>query len=257
MTIVTLSTDFSTGDYACGLMQGVIFSIAPDAKIVDLTHDIPRHNILAGARLLERALPYFPSKTVHVMVIDPGVGTTRRPIAVQLGSQFFVGPDNGLISLVWKKYGRQVVHLNKPQYWLDDVSHIFHGRDVFSPAAAHLAKGVELLDMGEKITDPVLLPEYEPIVSATEIQGKILHIDHFGNLSTNIDALTLQNKVFSIAEVSGTSIHRLVNAFGDCQPGELVALIDSAGYLSICVVNGSAVNRLGVKEGEKVFVRFA
>jgi S-adenosyl-L-methionine hydrolase (adenosine-forming) len=257
MTIVTLSTDFGTGDYACGLLQGVIFSIAPDSKIVDLTHDIPRHNILVGARLLERTLPYFPAKTVHVMVVDPGVGTERRPIAVQLGSQFFVGPDNGLVSLVWPKYDSLVVHLNRPQYWLDDVSHIFHGRDVFSPAAAYLARGVNILDMGDQITDPVLLPAAQPVEMPSGIEGSVLHVDHFGNLSTNVKAPHLASKPISAVEIAGMRIERIVNAFGDSAAGELVALIDSAGYLSICVVNGSAANRLNAKDGDQVIIRYA
>jgi S-adenosylmethionine hydrolase len=162
MTLVTLTTDFGRGDYGTGLMRGVVWTIAPQARVLDLSHEIEPHNILQGARLLESSAPYFPAGTIHVMVVDPGVGTARHPIAARLGEQYFVGPDNGLCSLYLRRVEGQggelaFVHLDRPQFWLPRVSHIFHGRDIFAPAAGYLAAGTALQDLGTVISEVVRL----------------------------------------------------------------------------------------------------
>jgi S-adenosylmethionine hydrolase len=260
MSCATLSTDFGIADYACGLLQGVIWTIAPDVEIVPLSHDIPRHDVLAGALLLERSMPYFPDCTVHVMVVDPGVGTNRRPMAARLGQQYFVGPDNGLMTLVYQQCLEdhqeiELVHLNDPKYWSEDVSRIFHGRDIFAPVGAYLARGVPLKDMGTAITDPVLLNIPSPTQSEVGWIGYIIHVDHFGNLSTNLITDHLSGSEEISIRVGGRIIPQLSQTFGDGEPGGLLALIDSSQHLSICVVNGSAEKMLGCRIGDQIQVR--
>jgi hypothetical protein len=156
MRILTLTTDFGADDYGLGLMRGVIWSIAPHARLVDLSHAIPPQDVAAGAELLCRCTPYFPAGSIHLAVVDPGVGTARRPLALQAGAHFFVGPDNGLFDPLLqqaRQHGQPIlkVHLDRPQYWLPFVSAIFHGRDLFAPVAAHLANRVELQQLGSEI----------------------------------------------------------------------------------------------------------
>lgn len=261
MGIVTLTTDFGAPDYACGLLQGVILSIAPETQIVDLTHEIPRHDISAGALTLARALPYFPLGTVHVVVVDPGVGTQRRPMVAQLGDQFFVGPDNGLISYVFLNlrssfFPTRFFQLTQPFYWLMSPSKIFHGRDIFAPVAAHLSNGVAIEKLGILIDDPVLLDIPGIRQDGTAITGQIVHIDHFGNLSTNITAVDLGKRVVTRVIAGNAVISVLATTFQDTADGELVALIDSSDHLSICVVNGNAHQRLLLDIGDPVKVLF-
>lgn len=262
MSLVTLTTDFGHSDYACGILHGVIWSIAPETKIVDLTHDVPRHHTLAGALVLDRALPYFPAGTIHVVVVDPGVGTSRRPLAVKLGNQFFVGPDNGLVSIAASRmetmeYPVEYFHLNRPQFWLKEVSPVFHGRDIFAPVAAHLARGVAPEQMGTRIFDPVQLALPEPQKTREGFLAHIIHVDHFGNLSTNLPGEMLGEMAGVIILAGKARIDGISKTFGDRHPGELVALIDSAGFLSIGVVNGSAQQTLGLGVGDQITVIFS
>ena len=162
MTVITLLTDFGTRDGYPGVMKGVIWKIAPEVQIADISHSIRPQNIYHGALALWRTTHYFPAGTIHVAVVDPGVGTNRRPIGIRLGDQYFIGPDNGLFTLVLERAEVQneliqVVHLNQPQYWLPEISHVFHGRDIFAPSAAHLAIGVSLAKLGTLINDPIRL----------------------------------------------------------------------------------------------------
>jgi len=261
MSLVTLTTDFGHGDYACGILHGVIWSIAPEARVVDLTHDVPRHNTLAGALVLDRALPYFPTGTIHVVVVDPGVGTNRRPLAVKIGDQFFVGPDNGLVSVAARRVeatGNPVeyFHLNRPQFWLKEISSIFHGRDVFAPAAAYLARGIAPDQMGIRIFDPFQLSLPEPEKTREGFLAQIIHVDHFGNLSTNLPGEMIGEESRIIILAGTARIDGVSKTFGDRHPGELVALIDSAGFLSIGVVNGSARQMLGLGIGDQITVIF-
>ena len=177
MTVITLTTDFGSGDHEAGVLKGVIWAIAPDVKIADLSHDIAPHAVIEGAILLWRAAPYFPDGTIHVVVVDPGVGTSRRGIAAHLGSQYFVGPDNGLVSLLLDEAERnsehcEFVHLDQPRYWLPEVTSVFHGRDIFAPVAAHLARGVALSSLGRFITDPTILDIPKPNSYLTWLEGR-------------------------------------------------------------------------------------
>ncbi|HEX2979101.1 MAG TPA: SAM-dependent chlorinase/fluorinase, partial [Anaerolineaceae bacterium] len=191
MSIITLSTDFGLKDGNVGVMRGVIWGIAPQAQLSDLSHLIEPQNILEGALILGRSAPYFPAGSIHVMVVDPGVGTARRPLAAQIDSQYFVGPDNGLITLLLDRAEQagkpvDIVHLDRPEYWLKEVSYVFHGRDIFAPVAAHLANGVPLARLGSPIHDPLRLDIPHPTRTPTGWDAQIIYIDSFGNLVTNL-----------------------------------------------------------------------
>jgi len=259
---ITLLTDFGERDGYPGIMKGVIWGIAPDAQIADLTHSISPQNILEGALALARAVPYFPPGTVHIAVVDPSVGTIRRPIAARIGENFFVGPDNGLLSPLLgeaEKKGTdiQVIHLDRPAFWLPDVSKVFHGRDIFAPAGAWLANKTPLENMGTPIADPVRIKIPAARRMRGGLKGTIIHIDHFGNLATNITRSQLPDSTSTLhVRYKGIEITGLVHAFGEGQPGELVALVDSSGFLSLCVVNDSAADRLKSRPGDPVEVRF-
>jgi len=188
-SIITLSTDFGTRDGFVGIMKGVILSIAPDARIVDVGHWIRPQDILEGQFLLMRAVPYFPKRTIHVAVVDPDVGTSRRPIVVETSEALFVGPDNGLFT-PWLN-GANVYHLNREKYHLENPSATFHGRDIFSPVAAHLASGTSPAELGDPIKDPVIMEIPKPKIKGGTIRGEVIHIDYFGNLITNIPASAL------------------------------------------------------------------
>jgi S-adenosyl-L-methionine hydrolase (adenosine-forming) len=259
MTVITLTTDFGSDDHEAGVLKGVIWNIAPSVKIADLSHDIAPQNVFEAALLLWRCAPYFPDGTVHLVVVDPGVGTTRRPIAARLGSQFFVGPDNGLISLLLanveqQEIGSTIVHLDQPQYWLPEVSRVFHGRDIFAPCAAHLSTGTPLLKLGSQITDPIILNIPQPQKTEHGWQGQVIHIDHFGNLGTNLHASQHLIAKEVVVTIRGKHIDGMVSTFGDRPPGTLIALVDSSGRLAISVVNGSAAQLLGISLGDKIEV---
>lgn len=257
MCFITLLTDFGLKDVYVGVMKGVIWSIAPQAQIADITHLIHPQNVLEGALALGRAAPYFPSGSLHLAVVDPGVGTARRPIAARLGDQAFVGPDNGLCTVLVNQARQagapvQFVHLNQPRYWLPEISNVFHGRDIFAPVAAHLANGVPLEALGSPIDDAHLLPLPKPERTAQGWHGQVLWVDNFGNLSTNLGSQHLSGREPVVVRIAGREIHGLVKTFGERQPGELVAMLDSSGMLSICTVNGSAASQLGAHFGAGV-----
>jgi S-adenosylmethionine hydrolase len=259
MTIITLMTDFGIKDGNVGVMKGVIWGIAPDAQIVDVSHHISAQDVLEGAFILGRSAPYFPPGAIHVGVVDPGVGTKRRPIAARLGAQFFVGPDNGLCTILIERAEQEgspvaVYHLDNPAYWLPEVSNVFHGRDIFSPAAAHLARGVDLPALGTPIADPVRLELPAPQRQGAVWKGQVIHIDHFGNIATNIRREHLAEPGPLSVRLCGTEVLGLVRTFGDRQPGELVALYGSTGNLIVSVVNGDAAGRLRAKRGDPVEV---
>ena len=257
MALITLMTDFGLKDGFVGVMKGVILSLAPQVQIVDLSHLITPQNIREAAIVLHRAVPYFPEGAIHVVVVDPGVGTARRPLAAQLGSQYFVGPDNGEFTLVLERAERanwavEMVCLDQPQYWLAEISHVFHGRDIFSPVAAHLANGVPLRQLGTPIADPVRLDFPQPERTAAGWRGKVTVIDHFGNLAVNIRPEHLEGQSGVVISVCGTEIRGLVRTFGDKRPGELAALFGSSGDLVIAEVNGNAAQRLNAQIGDAV-----
>jgi S-adenosylmethionine hydrolase len=256
---ITLLTDFGIHDGYPGVMKGVIWNIAPDVQIVDLSHDISPQDVMQAALLLGRSAPYFPAEAIHVAVIDPGVGTSRRPIAGQLGEYFFVGPDNGLLTLLLDhaegdRQQVKLVNLDKPAFWLPSVSKTFHGRDIFAPIAAHLAAGTPLDQLGSPIHDPIRLDIPKPVRTPHGWLGQVIYIDHFGNLSTNITAGHLRSSEIMMVIIKETQISGLVQAFGDSAAGSLIAVIDSFAALSISVVNGSAANALHAHVGDPVEV---
>ncbi len=259
MSIITLMTDFGIKDGNVGVMRGVIWGLAPHVHIADLSHMIAPQNVREAALVLARSAPYFPPDTIHVVVVDPGVGTERRPIAAQLAAQRFVGPDNGACSLLLEWAERQAgpvrfVHLDRPAYWLPQISHVFHGRDIFSPVAAHWARGVALEELGTPIDDParVTLPQPQP--AANGWRGEVIHIDHFGNVATNLSREHLQGVESIVVRVAGHEIAGLFRTFGELPAGEMMALYGSTGSLIVSEVNGNAAARLRVNVGAPVEV---
>jgi S-adenosyl-L-methionine hydrolase (adenosine-forming) len=262
LSCITLMTDFGIKDGNVGVMKGVIWRIAPQVQIADLSHMISPQNIPEAALILLRSMPYFPPGSIHVVVVDPGVGTTRRPMAARVGSQYFVGPDNGILTLwleraIAQGHGTHFVHLDHQEYWLPEVSHVFHGRDIFAPVAAHLARGVPLDKLGAPFEDPVLLQLPQPIRTAVGITGEVIHIDHFGNISTNIRQEHLGQPDQVVVRLGDAEIHGLVQTFGERPPGDLIALYGSTGNLIVSVVNGSAAQRLGIHLGDRVQAEFS
>lgn len=261
MNCISLMTDFGIKDGNVGVMKGVIWGINPSAQIADLSHMIAAQDILEAAFILGRSAPYFPAGSVHVVVVDPGVGTSRRPVAARLGSQYFVGPDNGVMTVLleWAEQTGavvEIVHLNRPRFWLAQVSDVFHGRDIFSPVAAHLAGGVPLSELGEPVYDPVRLELPRPRLVDGVWQAMVVHIDHFGNLSTNLTRQHLAALGANVAvRLRGYEIRGLVRTFGERPAGELIGLYGSTGNLIISVVNASAQAAIHAQVGDRVEVR--
>ncbi len=260
MPIITLTTDFGNKDGFVGTMKGVIWGICPEARIADISHEITPQNVAEGAITLWRAAPFFPAGTVHIAVIDPGVGTARRALAARIGDQYFVGPDNGLFTPIIEDAQRAgaettFVILDKPEFWLQQVSRTFHGRDIFAPAGAHLARGVKLEAMGTLINDPVLTPLAKPEKIASGYRAQISVVDTFGNLTTNLPWPDVAGRKLLIS-IKGRVIHGLSTSYGHYQPGDLIALVDSENFIEIAVVNGSAAKALDARAGDTVEVLF-
>jgi len=258
--IITLTTDFGLSDGFVGVMKGVILGINPQATIVDITHDIAPQNVEQGAFLFANAVKYFPASAIHVVVVDPGVGSARRPIALQAGETFFVAPDNGILSLA-VSYPLSVircVHLNKPEYWLPRVSNTFHGRDIFAPVAAHLSLGVPLEAMGEPIADWVRLSWCTTASwrAGDEIVGRVIHIDRFGNIITNIgeEMLAGMDRARMVVKVGGRTLRGIKPTYSAAAPGEAIALISSSWQVEVAVREGNAAQTLGVRFGDKVIL---
>lgn len=261
MSIISIMTDFGVKDGNAGVMHGVILGIAPEARIVDLSHVVQPQNIREAGHILYRSAAYFPKGTVHMVVVDPGVGTERRPMAARIGDWYFVCPDNGIITMFLEKARKngwpyQFVHLNKREYWLSSVSHIFHGRDIFSPCAAHLARGVPMEELGTPLDDPVLLTLPKPEKTGNTWRGEIVEIDHFGNAASNILRETLgedfARKAKIHVRIKDVEIKGMVDAFGERPVGDLVSLMSSTGELCVSVVNGNAAAKLGIKIGDPI-----
>jgi S-adenosylmethionine hydrolase len=281
MGIVTLTTDFGLADGYVGIMHGVIRGICPDVAVVDLSHQVAPQDVRGAAYLLYTAYAYFPAHTVHCVVVDPGVGTSRRAIAVETPQGRFVAPDNGVLSYVLARQpATAAVSLTNPGYHLPHVSRTFHGRDIFAPIAAHLARGVPLTDLGEPVAR--LVTFLVPAISVRPdgaLVGHVIHLDRFGNLITSIgrllwvgDGLTLQpafptvgdenagRRALSFAAaaarvyVGGRRIESIRPTYGDAPGGELLVLVGSVGHLEIAVAGGSAAQALGVGVGAEVIL---
>ena len=258
---LTLLTDFGLQDHFVGVMKGVIHEIAPQSNIVDISHQIQPQNVSQAARMLAEAAPYFSAGTVHLAVVDPGVGTSRRAIAAHIGKHFFVAPDNGLLTLLIERAESagelvQVVNLDRPQYWLPDPSRSFHGRDIFSPVGAHLVNGVPLEKLGSPLTDFVRFSLPQPSQTELGWEAEVVMVDVFGNLSTNFPGDRLPEELGGLQVcINGKTIHGITQAFGAAPEGTLIATVDSSGALAISVVNGSAAAYLKAKPGDKVVVQ--
>ena len=255
--IITLTTDFGTRDPFVGAMKGVLLSVYPGAEVVDITHEVTPFDILEGALALASACPYYPPGTIHLAVVDPGVGTKRKAVAVRAGDHFFVGPDNGILSLALagdKRY--HAVEIRNPKYRGKAVSSTFHGRDVFAPAAAHLAKGIPLARLGPEVK--VLRTLALPPVRKTKrgLEGEIIAFDRFGNAVTNLRRQKAEGgkqKAIERIRVQGRAI-RLAETYGDAKPGEPLALWGSHGFLEIAVNQGSAEKDLKLSPGAQVLL---
>ncbi|MEW6236043.1 MAG: SAM-dependent chlorinase/fluorinase [Candidatus Omnitrophota bacterium] len=262
-SIITLLTDFGEQDGFIGVMKGVMLQIAPHACFVDISHRLPAFSIAAAAFLNHWSYGYFPAGTVHLCVTDPGVGTGRRALIAETAGHLFVAPDNGLLTPLFDQpESMRIFSATDSRYWLDAVSGTFHGRDIFAPLAAHLARGVRPEAMGEEIRDPVRLSLPSPVVQPRLIECAVVYIDRFGNLVTNLDKKTLRqwiqnNGVSSekIAIVLGKDkIQGLSAAYGMKEKGELLAAIDGFDRLEIAVREGDAEAKTGLRIGSKILI---
>ncbi|NBD31809.1 MAG: hypothetical protein GVY17_02255 [Cyanobacteria bacterium] len=255
--ILTLTTDFGLEDVYVGVMKGVIAKINPDLQVIDLTHQVPPQNIAAGRFCLMNAIPYFPKDTVHVAVVDPGVGSERKGCAIALAEGYLVGPENGLLSGVLSQFPAQkAVALTNPKYWrVEAVSHTFHGRDIFAPVGAHLAGGVPLEELGEPIPLDQLTEDSfpEPDRTADQIFGSIQYIDYFGNLITNIPATAVEGKEW-LVRVNQQQIPS-AKTYSSYPPQQLLSLIGSHGWVEIAMNQGSAAAALSLTYGSVIAVQ--
>jgi hypothetical protein len=264
MAIISLTTDFGLEDEYVGLMKAVILGIDPLARIVDLSHAVEPHDVVQAAFLLESAVRYFPPGSIHLAVVDPGVGTTRALIGLEANGQRFLAPDNGVLSLVMDAFRPESLRrLENRSLWRASVSATFHGRDVLAPVAAHWSRGVDVRELGPELNpaDAVRLADLRAKRSPNgDIGGRIVHIDRFGNLITNIDAAILPPPGGSAGErpatirLAGQKIVGIRRTYGDAEPGRPVALIGSRGYLEIAVGCGSARSYFNVRPGDPVAV---
>jgi len=259
--IVTLTTDFGLNDHFVGALKGVILNIAPEANIVDICHTVQAFDILDGALALAQSYSYFPPRTVHLVVVDPGVGSARRPILATSEMHNFVAPDNGVLSLMYAREQRlSVRHITAEHYFLQPVSNTFHGRDIFAPVAAYLAKGVDQEKFGEEVSDYVRFNAPKPkATDPNSLRGVVLRVDRFGNLITNFtpqDAPALfQNSAPTFKIVVGKrEITSMRTNYADGAPGELFAIVGSMGFLEIAANRGSAAQITGAGKGTEVLL---
>lgn len=255
--IITLTTDFGLQDHYVSAMKAVMLGIAPEVRFVDVSHEIPPQDIMAGAWVIKNSAFLYPPGTVHLVVVDPGVGTSRHPIALKIRDQYFVGPDNGIFSLLFKEYDFEAYKLSNSNFWKQGVSNTFHGRDIFAPVSAHLSKGVPINEIGEPIDDLVTYHWAVPIADKDGLQGWVVHIDRFGNLITNLSDDLIENhlkkKIVKIY-VGNTMLNKIVSTFGDVEEGEPAAFIGSSGMLEIGINKGNAARMLSVDKGAQISI---
>ncbi len=257
--IVTLTTDFGSRDWFAGTMKGVILAINRAATIVDLTHEVPPGDIRSGAFSLLAACRYFPRGTVHVAVVDPGVGSRRRAVAVETPNYYFVGPDNGLLALALSREKiTRIRSLDNGDYFLQPVSHTFHGRDLFAPVAAHLSRGLKIEKLGRAVDQLETIPWPAPRKTATGVFGEIVYIDCFGNAFTNLSSSIFEPQPAATSVmVKGKLRCPLRSHYQSVPAGRPVAVPGSSGFLEIAINAGSAAARLKLKVGDAVIVRFS
>jgi S-adenosylmethionine hydrolase len=257
--LITLTTDFGDASPYVAVMKGVILSLNPAARLLDLSHRVRAQDVRHADYFLGTAVPYFPAGTVHVAVVDPGVGSDRHPLAIEAGGQFLVGPDNGVFTRAVKALGTpvRVRRLAEPRYWRPTVSDTFHGRDVFAPVAAHLTLGTDPAAMGPVVGEMVELKTCSAVCWGSRRAGEVQFVDGFGNLITNIPAAHVRSPSVRVS-VGGADQYpvRCVRTYSDAPPGELVALASSDGFVEIAEVNGSAARRLRADVGTAVELHF-
>jgi S-adenosylmethionine hydrolase len=250
--LITLTTDFGLSDHYVGTMKGVILSICPRARIVDISHGVGAYEIPEAAFTLAQAYRYFPRDAVHVVVVDPGVGTSRRPILAQAAGHYFIAPDNGVLSMIYAGEKHKVRAISNARYFLPQVSNTFHGRDIFAPAAAHLASGVAPARFGKPIEDYLRLDFDKPVRTGRRTwTGAILKVDRFGNIVTNFsvaDFPDLDKRAFEMA-VGSQRINVFARHYAERGPGEAFAIVGSAGFYEISVGQASAAKLLGCAAG--------
>ena len=258
--IVTLTTDFGLTDHYVGAMKGVIYNSCPSVQVVDITNSVQSFDVLDGAIAISQAYSYFPAETIHVVVVDPGVGGARRPILARAGAHFFLAPDNGVLSLVYEREERvSVRHLTADHYFLQPVSNTFHGRDIFAAVAGALAKSVEVSKLGDEITDYVRFLAPKPKASGPNAwKGVVLKIDKFGNIITNISPIDIPQlfqpaAAFKIT-VGKAEATQLRSSYVEGDQGEVFAIIGSTGFLEICANKSPASRLAGVGKGNEVVV---
>ena len=258
--LITLLTDFGTADYYVGAMKGAAFSVFDGFDFVDITHEIPNHDIFAAAYVLRGAYSTFPRFTTHVVVVDPGVGSARRPILVMTDNYNFIGPDNGVFSFIYQmETVNRVIHLNIDYYFRRPVSATFHGRDIFAPVAAFVAKGNDPRRMGDEITDYVRLDAPAPRqVAPTMLKGAVMHVDRFGNLVTNFTAAHLPEDRMSRARlrVNGKEIHHVLTHYAEAPAQTPFAYFGSQGFVEIAIAKSSAARVLEARRGMEVDLAF-
>jgi len=269
--LITITTDFGTEDAYVPAMKGTMLSICSDARFVDVTHEIRPQDVMEAGFVLQSALPYFPKGSIHLVVVDPGVGTDRRAIALRAGDQWFVGPDNGVFPLVLNdEPPDSAVNLDDPDFWRSaSPSTTFHGRDIFAPAAAHLADGQALADIGSPIESLEPLRWAQPSTTRGTVQGRVVHVDHFGNCVTNVRRSTLAEASTPgesdpppvplpslSAHVGNTVLNEVHATYGDVPEGDPLLLFGSTGYLEIGVNGGNAAELLDIRKGDSVELVF-
>ena len=256
--VITLMTDFGTSDHFVGVMKGVILGINPQVQIVDITHAIPPQDVHGAAFLVDSTCRYFPTGTIHVVVVDPGVGSLRRAIICQTDTAYFVCPDNGVLSYVLgDDTAHRVIALGNTDYWLSEVSNTFHGRDIFAPVAAHLSRGISLSKFGHVANNVVRLPILIPQVTKTAIAGSVIWVDRFGNLITNLTSDMLESFGMDngfVIRAGKAELSKLNSAYAESEEGECLAIIGSSGYVEISVNQGSAARILGLKRNDVIEV---
>jgi S-adenosylmethionine hydrolase len=255
MKTITFTTDFGDGSTYVAAMKGVVLSVNADARLFDLTHRLPPQDLVAAAYFLSDSLEWFPDGTIHVVVVDPGVGTDRALLCVEYGGQVVLVPDNGCWTPLFPpSYEPSVYRIEERRYWLPEVSPTFHGRDILAPVAAHLSLGTAPAELGPKVSQWIRLNLPEPVITSDSAHGQVVMVDRFGNLVTNIPGNDFSGLPVRVA---GKIVDRWVKSYGHAEPGKLVALIGSNGRLEVAVVNGSAARQLGVGVGAVVNVERA
>ena len=258
--VLTLTTDFGTADHYAAQIKGAILEVSTEFCIVDITHEVPAHDIVSGAFTIRAAAPAFPTRTVHIVVVDPGVGTSRRPVIVSALEHYFVGPDNGVFTLLYEADpAHRVYEISATHYLRETTSPTFHGRDIFAPAAAHLAKGIGIENFGEPVEDAVKVDLPRPKVAADgRVRANVIQVDRFGNVITNVtraafDALLKKTGRSGLKGAgAATAVTGMRNTYAEGGPGTPFFLFNSSNSLEIAMLQGRAADALGLKAGDTV-----